>query len=456
MVGRPETIGAELGLMLAFAWRHMLVASNRGRDRPRTRLRIDARPPPSLLPTPGKQLPATPAVGQVAAKIAPLQLAVVDDGPHRVNILIPTIDLDHFFGGYIGKLNLAARLAERGERVRIVTVDPVGPLPASWPQTVEAYSGLRGLFDRVEVVFGRESAGVEVSRSDRFIASTWWTAHIAWDAVGQVGGERFLYLIQEYEPFTFPMGTYAALASESYSFPHFALFSTELLRDYFRRHVIGVYEEGVAQGDEASTSFQNAITDVDPPTAAELAGRRTRKLLFYARPEPHASRNMFELGMLALDRAAEQGTFGNGWDLHGIGTVNARRRVTLASGAVLELTPRHEQGAYAALLRQHDVGLALMYTPHPSLVPIEMASAGMVTVTNSFENKTAEAMSAISANLIAVEPSLEGLAAGLREAAERVEDFDRRVRGAAVSWSRDWSRSFDDDVMSRVESFLSS
>ena len=30
-----------------------------------------------------------------------------------------------------------------------------------------------------------------------------------------------------------------------------------------------------------------------------------------------------------------------------------------------------------------------MYTPHPSLVPIEMASAGMLTVTNSFENKTA-------------------------------------------------------------------
>ena len=33
-----------------------------------------------------------------------------------------------------------------------------------------------------------------------------------------------------------------------------------------------------------------------------------------------------------------------------------------------------------------------MYTPHPSLVPIEMASAGMATVTNSFENKTADAM----------------------------------------------------------------
>ena len=42
-----------------------------------------------------------------------------------------------------------------------------------------------------------------------------------------------------------------------------------------------------------------------------------------------------------------------------------------------------------------------MYTPHPSLVPIEMASAGMLTVTNTFENKTSEALRAISGNLLA-------------------------------------------------------
>ena len=52
-----------------------------------------------------------------------------------------------------------------------------------------------------------------------------------------------------------------------------------------------------------------------------------------------------------------------------------------------------------------------MYTPHPSLVPIEMASAGMLTVTNTFENKTAEALAAISANLIAAEPTIEAVAA---------------------------------------------
>jgi hypothetical protein len=454
LVGEPETLGAEMALFFAFAWRRLVTAATRGLERPRRRLRIDARPPTTLVQVPGRTASNSVAVGTVAAKIAPLELAVREDGPERINILVPTIDLEHFFGGYITKLNLARRLAERGARVRIVTVDPVGVLPASWPRTIESYSGLDGLFERVEVVFGRESQGVEVSRRDRFVATTWWTAHVAAQALDALGGGSFLYLIQEYEPFTFPMGSYAALASDSYRLPHQALFSSELLRDYFRRHELGVYAEGEAAGDEASVAFENAITAIEPPRVADLARRRTRRLLFYARPEPHAARNMFELGVLALSRAVENGVFATGWELNGIGTVEGERRIELFGGAALNLMPRRGQDAYADVLRAHDVGLALMYTPHPSLVPIEMASAGMATVTNSFENKTSEAMAAISSNLLTVEPRLDSLAAGLADAVLRVEDVEGRVRGSEVRWSRDWDQSFDDELMAGIESLL--
>jgi hypothetical protein len=286
------------------------------------------------------------------------------------------------------------------------------------------------------------------------VATTWWTAHVAREALRSLGRERFLYLVQEYEPFTFPMGSYAALARESYSFPHHALFSSELLRDYFRRHGIGVYAAGAAAGDAASAAFQNAITAVEPPSAAALAGRRARRLLFYARPEEHAARNMFELGVLGLSRALERGAFADGWELHGIGTVRSGRRLDLGGGASLDLLPRAAQRAYAELLRDHDVGLALMYTPHPSLVPIEMASAGMLTVTNSFENKTPEALAAISPNLIAAEPSIEGVAGALCEAAAGAGEVERRLRGSRVDWSRDWDESFDDALMARVERWL--
>ncbi|HEY1358023.1 MAG TPA: glycosyltransferase [Thermoleophilaceae bacterium] len=452
--GRPETLGAELALLLALLWRHLLGAMSWGLEEPAARLPFDARPPPRLARRPSRPGLDAPAVREAADKIAPLELAVRDDAPPRINLLIPSIDLDHLFGGYIAKFNLARRLAERGARVRVVTVDPVPPLPREWRARVESFSGLAGLLDRVEVVFGREAQAVEVSRSDRFIATTWWTAHIAHKAARALGGDRFLYLIQEYEPFTFPMGTFAALATESYRFRHDALFSTELLRDYFRRREIGVYADGAAAGDRASAAFQNAITPIEPPTVAGLSARERRRLLFYARPEKHAARNMFELGLLALSQAIEDGAFRSGWELSAVGTVGAGRRIELGGGATLDLLPRTGQESYARLLREHDVGLALMYTPHPSLVPLEMASAGMLTVTNSFENKTAEAMAAISPNLITVEPGVESLAAGLREAAERSADLEARVRGSGVDWSRDWGTSFDDDLMARVESFL--
>ena len=156
-------------------------------------------------------------------------------------------------------------------------------------------------------------------------------------------------------------------------------------------------------------------------------------------PEPHAARNMFELGVLALARALQDGGFEGEWEFTGTGGVSGRSRVALGRTS-MRLLQRSDQTAYAQLLRDHDVGLALMYTPHPSLVPLEMASAGMLTVTNSFENKTPEAMAAISSNLIAAEPTIEGVAAALSDAAAGAPDADRRLRGSQVNWSRDATR----------------
>ena len=106
----------------------------------------------------------------------------------------------------------------------------------------------------------------------------------------------------------------------------------------------------------------------------------------------------------------------------------------------MDLMPRTSQAGYGKLLAGHDIGLALMYAPHPSLVPIEMASAGMLTVTNTYETKTSQAMKSISPNIRAVEPGLASLVAGLSDAARACGDGKARVEGADVTWSRGWAR----------------
>ena len=455
-MGRTETLGAERLLLQGILWRYVMKSVALGRKRPLPRLTYDASP---LRPGGGARVASidhgsTRALGQM---IEPLQLSVTTRAPERVNLLLPTIELKHLFGGYITKFNLARKLAEQGARVRIVTVDPTPSLPRSWREQVESYAGLKGLFEKVEVAFGRDyDAPLEVSPDDAFIATTWWTAHIADAALGSLNRSRFLYLIQEYEPYTHPMGSWAALAMSTYELPHMAVFSTEFLRDFFAHRGYGVFATGEEEGRRASLAFQNAITAVSPPSAEEMAHRDRRRLLFYARPEAHGARNMFELGLMGLAEAIARGTFGPGWELYGIGAVEGGDRIRLGTSSQLEVLTRRDQGSYADLLTSSDVGLALMSTPHPSLVPLDMASAGMLTVTNSFETKTPEAMSAIATNLIAVPPSLEGVVTGLQEAVEGADDYARRIEGASVDWSRDWEESLNPDVMRQVISLIES
>jgi glycosyltransferase involved in cell wall biosynthesis len=450
------TLGAESLLLRGIAWRYAVRGLAAGRRRPLPRVPYDASLPQ---PTEGVGVsaidhPMTHALGQL---FRPLQLSVSAQAPVRTNLLLPTIELRHLFGGYITKFNLARKLAERGARVRIVTVDPTPSLPRSWREQVESYAGLRGLFDQVEVAFGRDhDSPLEVNPDDAFVATTWWTAHIAHAALRSLNRTRFLYLIQEYEPYTHPMGSWAAMARSTYELPHVALFSTELLRDFFAARGYGVFAAGEEEGRRTSLAFQNAITAVSPPTAEEMARQERKRVLFYARPESHGARNMFELGLLGLADAISRNAFGPEWDFLGIGSVEGHDRIRLGTSTELEVLPRRGQGSYAELLASCDVGLALMCTPHPSLVPLEMASAGMLTVTNSFETKTPEAMSSIAANLITVPPSLDGVAGGLQRAAAGVHDYARRIDGATVDWSRDWEQSLNPDVMRRVNSMLDS
>jgi glycosyltransferase involved in cell wall biosynthesis len=442
---RSKTLGHERMLIGGTLWRWLLGAVKALRLPP-----VDPRRQTltTMLKLPLASEPAGAA--HLQSMIEPLRLAVSPGAPARVNVVVPTIDLGHFFGGYIAKFNLARKLAEGGRKVRVVVIDEPFYLPADWRREIERFEGLAGISELIEIELAHDrDRSLEVSPDDRFIATTWWTAHVAHRATRDLGAGRFLYLIQECEPLTMPMGSEAALARQSYDFPHLALFSTEFLRDYFRRHGLGVFAG--PDGDADSAAFENAITAVRPPTEEEMRDSE-RKLLFYARPELHAERNMFELGMLALAQASEEGAL-DGWELHGIGAQQPGE-VRLGSELRLKLLERQGQSNYAGLLRGHAVGLSLMLTPHPSLVPLEMAAAGMPVVTNTFENKTGEALGEISENLIAVEPTIEGIRDGIREAVAASADHERRRRGAEVRWSRSWDDSFDPELMQRIGDLL--
>jgi glycosyltransferase involved in cell wall biosynthesis len=384
--------------------------------------------------------------------ISGLTLDLSDQHPKRVNILLATIDFKYVFGGYIGMFNLALRLKREGYRTRIILHEQTEWDMEDWRRQIQKYPGITTLFDEIETIsrFDR-TIPVEVSRQDRFVATNCWAAHIANATIKVLEEKRFLFMIQEYEPYFMGMSSINALFQQAYTFPQISLFSTKLLQDFFRREQIGVFAR--PNGERDATVFSNAIQKFRP--TRELLLRSQRRLLFYARPEEHAARNLFELGMIALATLVRDPRVNvTNWSFYGIGSIDRGNTLELACGIPLELVPKTSLLEYIELMPSFDVGLSLMLTPHPSLVPIEMASAGMWTVTNTYANKTAAELRAISSNLIGVEPTVIAICDGLVEAMARVHEVDNRLAGAQVAWPADWDQAFPNETMQKIRSML--
>ncbi len=388
-------------------------------------------------------------LNRLPEKIRPLKARFSNQEPARINFLIPEISFGSFYGGYIAKFQLAKKLAQAGCKVRMITVDRCQRDEPAWQALISRYQGLEDVLELVEVqtAFNR-SQELACSPDDRVIATTWWTAYIAHQLCQDGQLADFMYLIQEFEPFTFAMGSYYAAAEYSYRFPHKAMFSTGLLMEYFAQNRVGVFATDPV-GEHGF--FENAVLPLHPDEPALRSGR-PRKLLFYARPEAHASRNMFETAYVALCTAIEQGIFDSDWLFYGIGTSHGD--IPLPQGNVLKMLGKVGLKEYAQLLQQHDVGLALMYTPHPSLLPLEMAACGQIVVSCECLNKTAEKMAAISGNILAPAATIAGVTEGLKNAVLRSQDIESRLQAARLHWPTAWDDTFDAEKVAEIYRLL--
>jgi hypothetical protein len=149
---------------------------------------------------------------------------------------------------------------------------------------------------------------------------------------------------------------------------------------------------------------------------------------------------MFEMGHDALNLALQDPVFGDDdWEFLAIG---GRGRVTdmpLAGGRLLKAAPWLDYTDYAKLLRNSDILLSLMLSPHTSYPVLEMAACGGLVVTNAFETKTVEGLERISRNILASEATTEAIAANVVEAARRLRAGHNRAE--PVNLPQSWECS---------------
>ncbi len=370
-----------------------------------------------------------------------------------MNVFIPSLDPDLMFGGYIAFLNFLCRLVENGHEIRFLIMED-GQSNRSWflkgiasrPRWVKAFSGQQ------VVNISSKDRNIEFNEDDICIAYSCWIMHEAWSVARHLRNRIVIFFIQEYEPIFNEFNSLHFIANSAYLLPHVAIFNSEFLLRYFEAEKIGVFSQN---GTGKFLHFNHVIGNVSPdPAKLSRTGAR-RRLICYARPERHAGRNLFEICVMALSLAVSEGVFEGDWEFVGIGSLHAGNTVELGAGVEMTIIPRVEQHKYEALLQSFDVGLSLMWAPHPGVMHFEMAKAGIVTVTNVFGNRTSEALSQFGHNIVPCEASIDGIVEGLRTAVLRSNDLTSRIEGSQIGAPSDWDTVFDKAFFQKLKDLLS-
>ena len=163
-----------------------------------------------------------------------------------------------------------------------------------------------------------------------------------------------------------------------------------------------------------------------------------KNFFYYARPT--TLRNIYWRGVEAIAAAIEDLILlPDEWNFIFVG--RDLEPIALPRGVVPSLRQNLPWADYTALVRDVDLGLSLIDTPHPSYPPLDMAASGAVVVTNQCGIKTS--LARYSENIVCVEPSVEGLKDGLSQGAAIVADENvRLVNYSHNNIVRDWPANF--------------
>lgn len=392
-------------------------------------------------------------------KLKPICISISGKRKMHINFLMEIFDFKYFFGGFFANFNLMKMLFKSGYSIRLILVDQESLDIHECKKEITKYEGLEDIFDYVSVEFAldREKT-IAVSKSDVFVATSCWTAYLCHEAAKEVSGDenkKFIFLIQEYEPFFTPHGSKYAIMDDAYNLPHFAIFSTSFLKLFFKTNKIGVFSDKPTKGGENDSTFYNHPVMQNTTILTPRKKGEVKKFVFYTRPEEHAKRNLFDLGMMAIIKALDKKILvPEEWEFFGIGTISNDEYFPLTAGIKMKILPKVSLNEYYEMLSDFDLGLALMYTPHPSIPPLDMAAAGNIVITTSCFGKTPENLRKISDNLIAVEPKLNDIVEGISQGVFRVDDYQERIENSNLNWPRSWEEAYNEEVRTKIISFV--
>jgi len=302
----------------------------------------------------------------------------------RLNLLVPTIDPAHIFGGIATAILFYEKLlAELGFEGRIISTD--GPASSLFLSKFPKYSCYTLKYctdsDPLQILSGvpRMDGDLMIRKKDVFIATSWWSANHL-QKISSFQNEQFgcaqqhAYLVQDYEPHFYGWSSKSQLADETYKNQWLKIYNTQLLLDYFQAR-------SKSEGPEYVLK-----PELNSNIAAALQGlngvRKENIILLYGRP--FAERNCNEILLEAISIWRANCPHSREWRVISLGQEYTH---PLLGELGVEVLGKVSLEDYAGLLAKAKIGISLMVSPHPSYPPYEMLAAGLATYTNTYDNK---------------------------------------------------------------------
>lgn len=348
---------------------------------------------------------------------------------YRVNVVTDSISSGSLFGGVGTALIFAALLANKlNVQLRIIT-----RTERAKPENVDSILSLYGIKLKNEIqfkfaAFYDHKYELDIVKDDLFITTSWWTTAAT---LPSVPNDKIIYLLQEDERMFYPFGDdrfrcEAILRNRDIRF----LINTKLLFDH-------LVQDGFDNIAAQAMLFEPAFpAHIFHPRTNALGGKH--KFFFYARP--NNPRNLFYLGIEVIEQAVLQQVLDlEHWDIFLVG--KDIPAVTFNGGYAPIKCENFSWSEYAELVGTIDLGLSLMYTPHPSYPPLDLVASGAVVVTNRFANKCD--LSSYSSNLICADLDRDALVDALRHAVSIAIDTNVREQNYHNNGLlTDWQQSF--------------
>ncbi|QBG87095.1 hypothetical protein EYC56_19730 [Xanthomonas oryzae] len=303
----------------------------------------------------------------------------------RLNLVLPSINKRHYFGGIHTAVLIYRELCRHFPASRIMLVDsaPDDEALSRFSDHVLVPSDQISTEMRQIVPFSdRYQKTLPVAGQDVWMATAWWTAYAAqrmsaWQ--GENGGVDcpLVYLIQDYEPGFYPWSSQYALALSTYRRERdIGVFNTRLLADFFEHNGL-LYDRRSVFEPVLHEGLRSALA-----RARSERSSRQRRIVVYARPG--TPRNAFELICEGLRLWGWKDHRAAHWEVAAPGELQTDLDLGPFS---MKALGKLSIDSYAELLSTSSIGLSLMVSPHPSYPPLEMAAFGMAVVTNRYENK---------------------------------------------------------------------